>query len=451
VHLFRIISAENLETQAVRLRKTNTRPLPRRSVDSPRGVEFPAMPLLVFYQQIQSLSRLAASSVMSALGTLWNRVRLIALMHVELTWRDCIAIIPIGSAALYIVFYPVPPGWAVALLGLVAVFMAAKNMSPIEKGAWFLISTMLFVAEIRAITKDRRDSNDSEYYARQMERAQFSAVLRQEQQTFEKTTSLGESISALSTVRQEYRANQSSPPDLKTRALRLSLNILEFLTDRQRHDPQLNPSRGHGGFVIFPGGGATDNASQYVKLTRALFADKFEGEIHSVRDGLASKGLRDSTLDGVTNSTISAWSGDSDFFIREIADTIRKLAILVVPDDVYRNLSNAQLGDIAIKEADQLESMVSKTIDQMASSVPHGDNDTLRFWFYGDFRTCCLDDVKNIRGAIINRIGPQSMNHNEMDAFIRAMSEQTSTNELSDVDRYVPELRTLGETVKKLP
>ena len=43
------------------------------------------------------------------------------------------------------------------------------------------------------------------------------------------------------------------------------------------------------------------------------------------------------------------------------------------------------------------------------------------------------------------------MNHNEMDAFIRAMSEQTSTNELSDVDRYVPELRTLGETVKKLP
>jgi hypothetical protein len=122
VHLFRIISAENLETQAVRLRKTNTRPLPRRSVDSPRGVEFPAMPLLVFYQQIQSLSRLAASSVMSALGTLWNRVRLIALMHVELTWRDCIAIIPIGSAALYIVFYPVPPGWAVALLGL-AVWM----------------------------------------------------------------------------------------------------------------------------------------------------------------------------------------------------------------------------------------------------------------------------------------------------------------------------------------
>jgi hypothetical protein len=58
-------------------------------------------------------------------------------------------------------------------------------------------------------------------------------------------------------------------------------------------------------------------------------------------------------------------------------------------------------------------------------------------------RPRCLDDVKNIRGAIINRIGPQSMNHNEMDAFIRAMSEQTSTNELSDVDRYVPELRTL--------
>ena len=351
--------------------------------------------------------------------------------------------------------YPVPPGWAVGLLGLVAVWMAATNMSRHEKAFWFLISTALFFAEIRDIGKDRLDRDEIDNYARRMDQVRFGKILKQEQQTFQATSSLSQTMSSLSNVRQEYQKHigvvAKAPEDLKSNALRLSLNILEFLADRQRHDPQLNlSSGGYGsgpyGISAEPGG---DNATQYMKDTRLLFLHQFGGQLQTIRDELASKGLNDLALDHIANSTVDTWIGDSNRMIRIAADAIRKLASLVVPDDVYAGFSNARLGAIALEDAEKMEAMVTETISTMRQ---RGEGDTARLMFFQSFQDCCRDNLKNIRGAIVNRMGSQVVNPTETRHFIAVMdNEESPTNELGAVEEYARDLRELGDKIKALP
>lgn len=94
-------------------------------------------------------------------------------------------LIPLGSWALYWLMFPPSPGYAMGLLAVVAIFMAVKDMSKPEKAFWLVIATVLFLAELKSIRRDRAEYEELAHYARFQEGLNFKAILTQNQRDFD--------------------------------------------------------------------------------------------------------------------------------------------------------------------------------------------------------------------------------------------------------------------------
>jgi hypothetical protein len=129
--------------------------------------------------------------------------------------------------------------------------------------------------------------------------------------------------------------------------------------------------------------------------------------------------------------------------------------------DAYKDISDDQVGQWAIEEADKIEQMAKQHIDAFLS----GPQKAIFFkaqvgFFSSDFKACCAQDVKDLRGEILRRLGPPAKDVKEEQALKRVFREMDLPPgvpippQFSDVDpfgvkEYAPYLRRLGTKLKQ--
>jgi hypothetical protein len=220
----------------------------------------------------------------------------------------------------------------------------------------------------------------------------------------------------------------SPPPipsdNVRNQGLALSNEILDFLAERQRNDPQ---------------------------ETRVLFEDKFESKIADIHDEFASRGLHDSTLDLIYRYPGYDMVGNNvDAAISDISRIIHKLSLLIPPAGLYKDVSDAQLAQMAIDEANKMDEKLDEEKQRLDTSP---SRDAERFFFFTDFRSCCLDQVEYLRAEMMKRLGPSANDTDEMMDFsgVDGLTEieKNQSGSIGTVLTYSPRFRRLAIKMKR--
>lgn len=82
--------------------------------------------------------------------------------------------------------------------------------------------------------------------------------------------------------------------------------------------------------------------------------------------------------------------------------------------DPYRDLTDGQVGQWAIDEANKINEMAQHCIDDLSSAAQQEkDPNTIRFFFSTDFNRCCAQGVRDLRSEVLRRLGPPGKDVNE--------------------------------------
>ncbi len=238
--------------------------------------------------------------------------------------------------------------------------------------------------------------------------------------------------------------------NIREQGLTLSKEILDFLADRERNDP--HPEQAPGSYGAYEGAAnkAANRTPKYMQETLVLFGDKFEARIADIHDELSARGLHDVELDSLYRNPARDIFGDVDAAIKLMANSIRKLALLVPPEGLYRDISDAQLAQIAIEEANKMDEMTGEAIEKLKKS---SSPDSIRFFFSTDFGDCCLNQVQYLRAELIKRLGPSAYDSREMILFNGPYGftdmGKNPLNSIQDVISYSPYFRHLAIKLKR--
>jgi hypothetical protein len=117
-------------------------------------------------------------------------------------------------------------------------------------------------------------------------------------------------------------------------------------------------------------------------------------------------------------------------------------------EDVYKMCSDAQVGQWAIDESEQVEKLVKR----ISASV--GSSGWRRRKFDQDFQECCSAQIKSLRAELLRRLGPTGSSPDESDAWTGLFINLKYANAPSEVDsgsaeRYARYLRRLGLKLKQ--
>jgi hypothetical protein len=376
--------------------------------------------------------------------------------RLETIWENRWFGIAITSAfticAGYFLLAVPPPGVSVAVLGVAAALMAGRTKATgAEKAAWMLIISTLLVIEVLAIRKDRREHDENDKSARLVEQRNFSMVLQalgDLRSTNEAFALVNQDVKQVKAERGSQSASLAGTPvtdksvksDLRTRALTLSRDILQFLSERQRNSPLLQQVPNE----ITSSESLAASTPTYMRDTLAQFTLKFEPAVISIHDELASWGLKDNMFDA-TYQNVGHMFGNTDGYIRKVADAIRKLALWLPPVGLYEEVPDAKLAEMAFGEAKHMEDLANESLSKRTAE----NRDATMFSFQTHFRECCLDNVRNLRGVIVRRLGPQSFSEAEMRKFADLMETESFPGKqdasIASALDYAPELRALGE------
>lgn len=123
--------------------------------------------------------------------------------------------------------------------------------------------------------------------------------------------------------------------------------------------------------------------------------------------------------------------------------------------EAYKDVSDEQVGQWAIEEADKIEQLATRTMDWY-SGVSAG---AMAWHFTNDFNDCCSQDVKELRAEILRRLGPSAKNPEEISAWTAlfpetkypAIKQFKQGQEISPMSAklYAPHLRRLGLRLKR--
>jgi hypothetical protein len=215
------------------------------------------------------------------------------------------------------------------------------------------------------------------------------------------------------------------PSDLRERVLLLAKDTLEFLSTSLRSgvaptDPRL----------------------------WSTFVDKFSFRINPIRDELASAGLSEFDLFDITKMHAS---GDIAASVRQIGDALSDLGSFLPPAGLYKDNSDAQLGEAMIQKANVMEDMANRTLQALMQNAQtkQTNPDFIRYDLFFDFNKCCREAVKDLRGVAIQRL-PGAVDQAETEAFL-ALMHMRSTGSYNPIHEYAPYLRQLGEELKSSP
>ena len=143
-----------------------------------------------------------------------------------------------------------------------------------------------------------------------------------------------------------------------------------------------------------------------------------------------------------------------------LPEPIRNLALLTPPDNLYKDISNDRLYQMAMEEADEGESREQVAFKQLQDSgradwlsgMADGNRRFLRFKFWSEFRECCLNQIVYLRAELIKRIGPTAIDQEEMRLFNGSNSltnqKDPENTSISAVISYIPKFRRLAQKLK---
>lgn len=243
----------------------------------------------------------------------------------------------------------------------------------------------------------------------------------------------------------------SSVRSVRDEGLTLYREISTFLEERQRNDPSPRQAPGWSSAGCE---GETPNPDRdtpvYMQETRKLFEDKFQGRIAEIHDELSSMGLQNSELE-VQYKCAGRIFGNVDTIIKRLADSIRNLAALVPPKDLYVGLTDEKLAVMALDEAGTVDDKVRIAMDNLEA---HNETpDAWRFHFFYDFKECCLNQVEYLRAELLRRLGPSAYDSREMQAFngvggLTEMDKQPTAS-IATASEYAPYFRRLAVKMKR--
>ncbi len=126
---------------------------------------------------------------MARFKALWRRFTIFAWKRFGMQhWVFLFVQAGIAVAAVIFWIHLPPPGWAVALLAGVAAAMSIHvDMRGWQKALWMLLIGVLLVIELRAISKDRRDSDSKAQAVHDQQQQAFQKVLDAQDKDFKAT------------------------------------------------------------------------------------------------------------------------------------------------------------------------------------------------------------------------------------------------------------------------
>jgi hypothetical protein len=242
-----------------------------------------------------------------------------------------------------------------------------------------------------------------------------------------------------------------TPKDkLREQGLALSKEILGFLADRQQNNAHPEQAPSESGAAEGAASAYANRTPKYLQETLVLFGDKFEYRISDIHDRLSSRGLQDTTLDASYRNPARNIFGNIDKTIKEIADSIHKLALLVPPEGLYNDLSDPRLVQMAMDEANKMDEMTHNAMQELSTNQTP---DAVRFFFYSQFRDCCLNQVEYLRAELMKRLGPSAYDTDEMNAFngFNGLTEMEKNpgGSIATVLEYAPKFRRLVIRLKR--
>jgi hypothetical protein len=367
-----------------------------------------------------------------------------------------IVLLYLFSALLWYWEWHIPsPGVGVAAMAVAASLMSLSGeMEGREKLAWTILLFAFLFLEITSINQDRL--KQSQIFSDLLTEGRLA--LQQERRTFQKVVDTQKDVNSLASVNDDLRQARLAQPrttaqtakkedDLKTRALELSKEILEFLVLRRNADPQLGQEGARFTGAFDGPSPENDKIPPYMKQTLNLFAARFQKRIAEIHDELATWGLRDGSLDAVYKNPAQTIIGNSDAMIAQTADAIHKLALWLPTEGLYDDVPDARLGQMAVDEADKIEALAQKYLNRMSQATTSKDVEAQRFFCWAEFKDCCKEPVAALRMAVARRLGPADFDNSEMYAFDQLMNMKQE-NGVQPIFNYAPYLRGWGQKLR---
>jgi hypothetical protein len=238
----------------------------------------------------------------------------------------------------------------------------------------------------------------------------------------------------------EFRKISEQGDDVQKRGLSLYKQIVDFLAER---------NCGPGPPISIVKEPPQDSITPpCMAENRRLFVEKFEASVVALHDEFSSRGLQGQPLESIYMH-LPGMSGNVDREIGEVANSIRELAMLVPPSDLFRDVTDQQLVATALDEARVMDEKVAEAMRELPlSSTPNG----VRYHFSMDFSTCCLNQVEYLRAEMLKRLGSPAFDTDEMHAFNGSLGlteiGKEPTAAIGAVANYAPYLRRLAIKLK---
>ena len=122
--------------------------------------------------------------------------------------------------------------------------------------------------------------------------------------------------------------------------------------------------------------------------------------------------------------------------------------------DAYKDLTDEQVAQWAVEEADKIEGMAKKTFDERRQMPVPISAGAMIWRFTIEFDDCCTQDLTDLRTEIFRRLGPPAKDPKEVQAWTALFPEKKypgARHEINpmDAERYAPHLRALGLKLKR--
>lgn len=120
--------------------------------------------------------------------------------------------------------------------------------------------------------------------------------------------------------------------------------------------------------------------------------------------------------------------------------------------DAYKDLTDQQVAEWAMEEADKINQMADECEQRMRSFAQENRPTTAEvILLTDDFTKCCAQDVRDLRAELLSRLGPPSKSPEEERTWETLTRDRRQGEFLRphDIQRYAPHLRLLGLKLKR--
>lgn len=119
--------------------------------------------------------------------------------------------------------------------------------------------------------------------------------------------------------------------------------------------------------------------------------------------------------------------------------------------DAYKDIDDAQFAQWADQEADKMEAMADDCLKNIKQAIQEKLSQRAPQWFFtNEFKSCCLQDVIDLRTEALRRLGPPGKEPREQQYFeMMTRVDYEGMLSYATIRMYAQYLRDLGQRVKR--